>query len=77
MGVIDEESIAKIIRLPEEKTVAALIVYGYGDEHQNAPARKDVEDIMRFMGGSVDKWDFYQMLIIKYKNIYIKIVVLA
>lgn len=49
MGVIDEESIAKIIGLPEEETVAALIVYGYEDEHTNAIARKDVDDIMRFI----------------------------
>ncbi|MGG7214785.1 nitroreductase family protein [Clostridium nigeriense] len=50
MGVIDEESIAKIIGLPEEETVAALIVYGYEDEHPKATQRKDVDDIMRFIG---------------------------
>lgn len=49
MGVIDENSIAKIVNLPEEETVAALIVYGYEDEeHVAVSKRKNVEEIMRF-----------------------------
>ena len=49
MGVIDEESIAKIVNLPEEENVAALIVYGYEDEeHVAVSKRKNVEEIMRF-----------------------------
>lgn len=31
MGVIDDESISKIVGIPEEETVAALIIYGYAD----------------------------------------------
>ena len=50
MGIIDEDSIAKIIGLPEEETVAALIVYGYEDGHPNATSRKDIDDIVRFIG---------------------------
>ena len=51
MGVIDEDSIAKIINLPEEETVAALIVYGYGEGDHPAPTpRKEVDEIMRFVG---------------------------
>ena len=49
MGVIDDDSISKIIGLPEEETVAALIVYGYEDGHPAPTPRKDVEDIMRFV----------------------------
>lgn len=49
MGVIDEDSISEIVGLPEEETVAALIVYGYGESHPPATPRKDVEDIMRFV----------------------------
>ncbi|MBD7915408.1 nitroreductase [Clostridium sp. Sa3CUN1] len=50
MGVIDEKSIAKIVNLPEEETVAALIVYGYEDgEHVATSKRKNVEEIMRFV----------------------------
>jgi hypothetical protein len=49
MGVIDEKSISKIVNLPEEETVAALIVYGYEDGEHAAPTqRKNVEEIMRF-----------------------------
>ena len=47
MGVINEESIAKIINLPEEETVAALIVYGYPDEAPQSK-RKSVDEIMCF-----------------------------
>lgn len=50
MGVIDEKSIAKIVDLPEEETVAALIVYGYEEGNHAAPTkRKETDEIMRFM----------------------------
>ncbi len=49
MGVIDDKSISKIVNLPEEETVAALIVYGYEDGHPSPTPRKDVEDIIRFV----------------------------
>lgn len=48
-GVIDETAIAEIVGLPEEETVAALIVYGYEDGHPEPPPRKRVEDILRFI----------------------------
>lgn len=48
MGVINEDSIAKVINLPEEETVAALIVYGYPDGEIAPSKRKDTEEIMRF-----------------------------
>lgn len=49
MGVIDDKSISEIVGLPEEETVAALIVYGHEDgEHAGATPRKDVDDILRF-----------------------------
>lgn len=48
-GVIDSPSIADIIDLPEDETVAALIVYGYEDGEHAAPTpRRDVDNIMRF-----------------------------
>ena len=50
MGVIDEKSIAKIVNLPKEETVAALIVYGYEDgKHAEPTKRKSVDEIMRFV----------------------------
>ncbi len=48
-GVIDDEAIAGIVDLPEEETVAALIVYGYETEHPKATPRKPVGDILRFV----------------------------
>ncbi len=48
-GVIDDQAIARIVGLPEGETVAALIVYGYEDGRPDAPPRKAVEDILRFI----------------------------
>lgn len=50
MGIINDETISKIIDLPEEESVAALIVYGYPDEKPVPTSRLNVEDIMRFSG---------------------------
>ena len=49
MGVIDVISISIIITLPQEETVAALIVYGYEDGHPSPTPRKDIDEIMRFV----------------------------
>lgn len=49
MGVIDDASISEIVSLPEEETVAALIVYGYEDGHPDATPRLPVDDILRFV----------------------------
>lgn len=48
-GVIDDVSIAEIVNLPEEEAVAALIVYGYPDGQTDAPPRKAVEKLVRFI----------------------------
>jgi nitroreductase len=48
-GVIDDDAIAEIVGLPEEETVAALIVYGYEDGHTEPTPRKAVEEILRFI----------------------------
>jgi nitroreductase len=49
-GVIDVDSIAEIVNLPEEETVAALIVYGYEEgDHAKPTSRKEVDDILRFI----------------------------
>ena len=49
MGVIDEKSIAGIVDLPKDETVAALIVYGYEEEHPKPTPRKNVEEIIRYL----------------------------
>lgn len=48
-GVIDEEKIAKLINLPAEETVAALIVYGIEEGAAKPPRRKEVEEILRWV----------------------------
>ncbi len=48
-GVINEDSIAEIVGLPENETVAALIVYGYPDEQPKVPERKPVDEIIRYI----------------------------
>lgn len=50
LGVIDDESTSKIVGLPEEETVAALIVYGYEEgAHVQPTPRKEVDEILRFV----------------------------
>ncbi len=48
-GIIDDEAIAKIIDLPDDETVAAVITYGYPIEEREAPPRLDVDEIVRFI----------------------------
>ncbi|MEZ4483597.1 MAG: nitroreductase family protein [Syntrophotaleaceae bacterium] len=48
-GVIDDKAIAEIVGLPEEETVAALIVYGYEEGHPEPTPRKAVGEILRFI----------------------------
>lgn len=51
LGIIDDASISKIVGLPAEETVAALIVYGYEEgEHAQPTPRKSVDEILRFAG---------------------------
>jgi nitroreductase len=47
-GVIDDASISEIVGLPEEETVAVLIVYGWPDESPKPTPRKPVEELVRF-----------------------------
>lgn len=49
MGVIDDKELAKIVNLPEDETVAALIVYGYPEGETPATPRKEVGEITRFV----------------------------
>ncbi|MBS2212002.1 nitroreductase family protein [Carboxylicivirga mesophila] len=49
-GVIDDEKISEIVNLPNEESVAALIVYGYEEgEHAQPTPRKSIDEIMRFV----------------------------
>ncbi|MGL5725160.1 nitroreductase family protein [Cetobacterium sp.] len=49
MGVINNEEISKIVNLPENETVAALIVYGYPNGGCTiSSSRKSISEIIRF-----------------------------
>ncbi len=48
-GVIDDKSIAKIIDLPENETVACVITFGHPAEEVKPTPRKDVSEIARFI----------------------------
>lgn len=51
MGVIDNDFIAKVIGLPKDETVAALIVYGFEDgPHPKPTSRLNVESVLQFVG---------------------------
>lgn len=49
MGVIDDSEISKILELPENETVAAVITYGYANEEVATPPRKSIDKITRFI----------------------------
>ena len=48
MGLFDEEEAAKVLQLPEDRELVALIPIGYPAEAPNAPKRKAVEDLLSF-----------------------------
>ena len=49
MGVIEEDIVADIVELPYGEEVAAIIMYGYGENGDvPAPERKPVSEILRF-----------------------------
>lgn len=48
MGLFDEAEAAKVLQLPEDRELVALIPIGYPAEVPNAPKRKAVEDLLSF-----------------------------
>ncbi|MDZ8118893.1 nitroreductase family protein [Pontiella agarivorans] len=48
-GVIDKETLPKLLNLPEGETVSALIVYGWPDETPNPTPRMKAYEILRFI----------------------------
>jgi nitroreductase len=51
IGAFDEDEIIRILNLPEEKTVQAVITIGYADEAPEAPPKYRIEHMMFF-----EKW---------------------
>jgi nitroreductase len=49
MGIIDDESISKILNLPKDQTVAAIIAYGYPNESPAPTPRHDTATLMKFV----------------------------
>ena len=49
LGIFDEAKVAEIICLDEGQKVAALVAIGYADEAPEAPKRKSVEDLVKFI----------------------------
>ena len=48
-GVLEEEAVGKLINIPEGEKVASIIVYGYAEKYPDAPPRKEVSEIMRWI----------------------------
>lgn len=49
LGIFDENKVAKAIHLPEGQKVAALIVMGYPNQECDAPPRKTVEELVKYL----------------------------
>ncbi len=48
MGIWDEDGITKLLDIPENQELAALIAIGYPDDTPSAPKRKSVEDLLTY-----------------------------
>ncbi len=48
MGIWDEEGITKLLNIPEDQELAALIAVGYPDIEPEAPKRKSVDELLTF-----------------------------
>ncbi|MCM1179432.1 MAG: nitroreductase family protein [Clostridium sp.] len=49
LGIFDEDKVAQAIQLPEGQKVAALIVMGYPAQECEAPKRKSVDELVRYL----------------------------
>lgn len=49
MGTFNEKGISKFIGLPENEEIIAVVACGYADEMPNAPRRKEVGEILRYL----------------------------
>ena len=48
MGVFDEDGISKLLDLPEDQELAALIAIGHPDIGPAAPKRKSVDELLQY-----------------------------
>lgn len=49
LGIFDEDKVAELISLDAGQKVAALVAVGFADEAPEAPKRKAVEDLVKFV----------------------------
>ncbi|MDF2567008.1 MAG: Nitroreductase [Oscillospiraceae bacterium] len=49
LGIYDEAEATRILNIPDEEEIVALIPVGYPDESPEMPKRKSVDDIVRFI----------------------------
>lgn len=48
MGVFDEDGITRLLALPDEQELGALIAMGYSDIEPETPKRKTVEQLLQY-----------------------------
>lgn len=49
LGLFDQDTVASMLQLPEDRELVALIPVGYPDETPVAPRRKPVEDLLSYL----------------------------
>lgn len=49
MGLYDEHKLPKFLGVKEDEQMTALIALGHADAHPAAPARKSVDELVRFL----------------------------
>ena len=49
MGIFDEDGISELLQIPEEQELAALIALGWPDIKPEAPKRKTVGQLLRYI----------------------------
>ena len=49
LGLFDQDAVASMLQLPEDRELVALIPVGYPDEAPVAPRRKPVEDLLSYL----------------------------
>lgn len=48
MGIFDQQEASKLLQIPDDRDLIALIPIGYPDESPIAPRRKSVEDLLSY-----------------------------
>ncbi len=46
LGVFDDDKVSKVLDIPEDEVVAALVAIGFAEKTPDAPPRKDVSELL-------------------------------